>query len=177
MKKVTEEWEIWDEEEEEAKKLVPLRFHGQIYIFEKKASKRTPVKKMWDYAIKLKKEFVPRKGKIYLLSKKEREEVYEFIDEQLRKRYIRLLKLPQLALIFFVEKKDSKKRIGQNYRYLNEWTIKNPLPLISDIVENIGIKKVFTKLDLQWGIIIYRSRRKISGKKCSQLQKSCLNLL
>ena len=70
------------------------------------------MKKMWDYAIKLKKEFVPRKGKIYLLSKKEREEVYEFIDEQLRKRYIRLLKLPQLALIFFVEKKDSKKRIG-----------------------------------------------------------------
>ena len=41
----------------------------------------------------------------------------------------------------------------QDYRYLNEWMIKNnyPLPLISDIVENIGIKKVFTKMDLQWG--------------------------
>ena len=41
----------------------------------------------------------------------------------------------------------------QNYRYLNEWTIENnyPLPLISDIVENIGTKKVFTKLDLRWG--------------------------
>ena len=25
------------------------------------------------------------------------------------------------------------------------------MPLISDIVENIGTKKVFTKLDLQWG--------------------------
>jgi len=25
------------------------------------------------------------------------------------------------------------------------------LPLISDIVENIGIKKVFTKMDLRWG--------------------------
>ena len=39
----------------------------------------------------------------------------------------------------------------QKYQYLNEWTIKNnyPLPLISDIVENIGAKKVFTKLDLQ----------------------------
>jgi len=36
--------------------------------------------------------------------------------------------------------------------------IKNnyPLPLISDIVENIGIKKVFTKLNLQWGIIMYK---------------------
>ena len=35
----------------------------------------------------------------------------------------------------------------QDYQYLNEWTVKNnyPLSLISDIVENIGIKNVFTK--------------------------------
>ena len=54
--------------------------------------------------------------------------------------------------MFFVEKKDSKKKIVQDYKSLNEWTIKNnyPLPLISDIVENIGIKKVFTKLNLCW---------------------------
>jgi len=41
----------------------------------------------------------------------------------------------------------------QDYRYLNEWTIKNnyPLPLISDVLENIGTKKVFTKMDLIWG--------------------------
>jgi len=40
----------------------------------------------------------------------------------------------------------------QNYRYLNKWTIKNnySLPLILDIIENIDIKKVFTKLDLRW---------------------------
>ena len=40
----------------------------------------------------------------------------------------------------------------QNYRYLNEWTIKNnySLPLISDVVENIGTKKVFIKMDLRW---------------------------
>ena len=39
----------------------------------------------------------------------------------------------------------------QDYRYLNEWMIKNNyhLPLISNIVENIGTKRVFTKLDLQ----------------------------
>ena len=35
---------------------------------------------------------------------------------------------------------------------MNEWTIKNnySLPLISDILENIGMKKMFTKMDLQW---------------------------
>ena len=41
----------------------------------------------------------------------------------------------------------------QNYRYLNEWTIKNnyPFPLILDVLENIGMKKLFTKMDLRWG--------------------------
>jgi len=41
----------------------------------------------------------------------------------------------------------------QNYRYLNEWTIKNnyPLPLILDVVKNTGMKKIFTKMDLRWG--------------------------
>ena len=44
----------------------------------------------------------------------------KFIVEQLRKEYIRLLKLPQTAPVFFVGKKDEKKRMVQNYRYLNE---------------------------------------------------------
>ena len=35
---------------------------------------------------------------------------------------------------------------------MNEWTVKNnySLPLISDIVENISMRKVFTKMDLRW---------------------------
>jgi len=110
-------------------------------------------RKIWDYAIDMKEGFVPRKGKVYPLSREEREEVCEFIQEQLRKEYIRPSKLPQMAPVFFVGKKDGKKRMVQDYRYLNEWTIKYnyPLPLISDIVENIGTKKVFTKMDLRWG--------------------------
>ena len=58
-----------------------------------------------------------------------------------------------MALVFFVGKKDSKKHIVWDYQYLNKWTIKNnyPLPLISDIIENIDTKKVFTKLDLWQG--------------------------
>jgi len=55
--------------------------------------------------------------------------------------------------VFFVGKKDGKKRMVQDYHYLNEWTIKNnyPLSLISDVLENIGTKKVFTKMNLRWG--------------------------
>ena len=58
-----------------------------------------------------------------------------------------------MAPVFFVGKKNGKKRIVQNYRYLNKWTVKNnyPLSLISDIIENIGTKRVFIKIDLWWG--------------------------
>ena len=55
------------------------------------------------------------KEKVYSLSREEREEVREFIREQLRKGYIWLSKSPQIALVFFVEKKDRKKWIVQDY--------------------------------------------------------------
>jgi len=112
-----------------------------------------PTRKIWDHAIDIKKGFVPRKGKVYPLSREEREEVQEFIKEQLRKEYIRPSKSSQMAPVFFVGKKDRKKRMVQNYQYLDEWTVKNNylLPLILDVIKNIGTKKVFTKMDLRWG--------------------------
>jgi len=65
VKKMVEEWEIWDEEEEaaksevEAKKLVPEKFHKWIKVFGKKQSERMLMRKMWDHAIDVKKGFVP----------------------------------------------------------------------------------------------------------------------
>ena len=75
------------------------------------------------------------------------------MKDQLRKGYIRLSKSPQILPVFFVPKKDGKKRMVQDYRYLNSWTIKNNylLPLISDLIDSIGKKKVFMKIDLRWG--------------------------
>ena len=139
--------------EAEAKKLVPEKFHRWIKVFGKKQLERMPTRKVWDHTIEVKKGFVLRKRKMYPLSREEREEVREFMKEQLRKGYIQPSKSPQTALVFFVGKKDVKKRMVQDYRYLNEWTIKNnyPLPLISDVLENIRMKKLFTKIDLRWG--------------------------
>jgi len=59
--------------------------------------------------IDMKEGFVLRKRKVYLLSREEREEVHEFNLEQLRKEYIRHSKSPQMALVFFVGKKNGKR--------------------------------------------------------------------
>jgi len=109
-----------------------------------------PIRKIWDYAIEMKKRFIPKKEKVYPLS---REEMREFIREQLRKGYIWPSKSPQTVLVFFVGKKNGKKWMVQDYQYLNEWIIKNNhlLSLISDVLENIRTKKVFMKIDLRWG--------------------------
>ena len=94
VKKMAEKWEIQDEEEavvkseKEAKKMVPEKFHLQIKVFRKKQSERMPTRKVQDHAIDIKEGFILRKGKVYLLSREEREEVREFIKEQLRKGYI-----------------------------------------------------------------------------------------
>ena len=109
------------------------------------------MRKVWNYTIDLREGFMPKKGKIYPLLRVEREEVQEFVKDQLRKGYIRLSKSLQMLPVVFVPKKYGKKRMVQNYQYLNSWTIKNnyPLPLILDLIDSIRKKKVFTKMDLR----------------------------
>jgi len=122
-------------------------------VFGKVESERMPTRKVWDHAINLKEIFKPQKERIYLLSKNEREEVQNFVEDQLRKRYIRLSKSPQTSPVFFVGKKDGNKRMVIDYRNLNDQTVKNnyPLLLITDLIDNMRSKRVFTKIDLWWG--------------------------
>ena len=60
-------------------KMVPRRFYKYLEMFEKKKSERMPTRKIWDYAIDLREGFVPKKEKIYPLSRIERKEVQEFV--------------------------------------------------------------------------------------------------
>jgi len=58
-----------------------------------------------------------------------------------------------MSPVFFVEKKNEERKIVIDYQKLNGQTIKNNylLPLITDLVDIMGSKQVFTKIDLQWG--------------------------
>jgi len=49
------------------------------------------------------------------MSRQKKEEVQEFVEEQLRKGYIRPSKSPQISPVFFVGKENKKKRIVQDY--------------------------------------------------------------
>jgi len=110
-----------------------------------------PTRKIWDHVIDLKKTFKPWKERIYPLSKDETEEVQKFVEDQLRKGYIRPSKSSQTSSVFFVGKKDRSKRMVMDYHNLNNQTVKNnyPLLLITDLIDNMGSKKISTKMDLR----------------------------
>jgi len=61
--------------------MVPKQFHIYLKVFEKKELERMLIKKTWDHVIDLREGFVLKKGKIYLLSRIEREEVQEFVND------------------------------------------------------------------------------------------------
>jgi len=165
--------EDWGREEEikedhrKIKEMVPRKFLKWKKVFGKVELERMPTRKVWDHAIDLKETFKPRKGRIYSLSKNEREEVQNFVEDQLRKGYIRLSKSPQMSPVFFVGKKDGSKQMVIDYCNLNDQTIKNNylLPLITNLIDNMGSEKVFTKMDLRWGFNNMRIKKREEWKR------------
>ena len=139
--------------EKTPEELVLVEYYRYLNVFSKKESERMPIRKPWDHAIDLKDTFKPKKGRIIPLSPQEQEEVTTFLDDQLKKGYIRPSKSPQTSPVFFVPKKDGKKRMVQDYQYLNEFTVKNnyPLLLIGQRVDKLQGTKLFMKMDLRWG--------------------------
>jgi len=131
--------------------MVPKKILKWKKVFGKVESERMLTRKVWDHAIDLKEIFKPQKRRIYPLSKNVREEVQNFMKNQLSKGYIRPSKSPQTSPVFFVGKKDRSKRIVMDYHNLNDQTVKNNylLPLITDLIDNMGSKKVFMKMDLR----------------------------
>ena len=133
--------------------MVPPQYRQHAHVFSEKESQRLPEHKSYDHAIELVPEAKSWHAKAYHLSKPEQEELDKFIRENLEKGYIRPSKSPMASPFFFVKKKDGKLRPVQDYRKLNEVTIKNryPLPLISELMDRLKGASIFTKLDVRWG--------------------------
>jgi len=107
--------EDWEREEKmeldhcKIEGMVPKRFHRWLKVFGKIELERMPVRKVWDHAVDLNKNFKASKAKVYSLSRNKREEVQKFVEEHLKNGYIRPLKSQQTSPVFFMGKKDGGK--------------------------------------------------------------------
>ena len=84
---------------------------------------------------------------------KEEEAINQWLDEQLKAGLIVESKSRYMAPCFYIPKKDGSLRLVQDYRKLNQITIKDkmPLPLIGEVIDKLKEAKYFNKLDLIWG--------------------------
>lgn len=122
-------------------------------IFSKKDFDQIPDRRPWDHAIDLTPGFTPVDCKVYPINPAEQKALDDFLEENLRTGRIRSSKSPMASPFFFVKKKDGALRPVQDYRKLNEMTVKNryPLPLIQELIDKLKTARIFTKMDVHWG--------------------------
>ncbi len=133
---------------------VPEKYQQHARVFSEEAAQWFPPKWPWDHAIELK-PGTPDviDCKIYPLTQTEDQALVTFLNEQLKKGYIRPSKSPYASPFFFIKKKDGKLHPVQDYHKLNEHTIRNryPLPFIPDLISQVQDAHIFTKFDVRWG--------------------------
>ena len=130
---------------------IPTTYHQYWEVFSEQASYRFPPEREEDHAIVLK-EGAPDKidCKIYRQTVEELEATRQFITESLAKGYITDSKSPYASALFYRKKKDGKLRPIMDYQILNKWTVRDnyPLPLITNIIERLQGKTLFSKFDI-----------------------------
>ena len=132
---------------------VPACYHQFKDVFAKQAFNDLPERRPWDHAIELIPGAEPVDCKVYPLNLDEQKQLDAFLEEHLSSGRIRPSKSPMASPFFFVKKKDGLLRPVQDYRKLNNMTVKNryPLPLISELINKLKGARYFTKLDIRWG--------------------------
>ena len=84
---------------------------------------------------------------------KEDEALNQQLDEQLKVGLIKESKSRYMVSCFYIPKKDGSLQLVQDYRKLNQVTIKDktPLPLIREVIDKLKKARYFNKLDLIQG--------------------------
>ena len=123
------------------------------HLFNKKKFEKLSERCEWDHEINLTDE-APKElnTKTYAMMLKEEEVLNQWLDEQLKAGLIVESKSRYAAPCFYIPKKDSSLQLVQDYRKLNQVTIKDkmPLPLIGEVIDKLKEAKYFNKLDLIW---------------------------
>ncbi|KAF5768293.1 putative nucleotidyltransferase, Ribonuclease H [Helianthus annuus] len=107
----------------------------------------------YDHKILLKDESTVINLKSYRYQMAQKDVIEAMTKELLDTGVIRGSTSPFAAPVVLVKKKDGSWRMCIDYRRLNEATIKNsyPIPLIEELLDELGGASIFSKLDLRSG--------------------------
>jgi hypothetical protein len=129
---------------------LPPEFASFADVFTPKETDCLPPHRPYDHEIKLMEGKTPPFGPLYAMSREELKALIEWIDENLKKGFIRPSSSPAASPILFVMKPGGGLRFCVDYRALNAITVKDryPLPLTKELLNNLKGMKYFTKIDI-----------------------------
>ena len=89
-------------------------------------------------------------AKTYTMILKEEKALNQWLDKQLKAGLIVESKSRYIVPCFYISKKDGSLQLVQDYKKLDQVTIKDktPLSLIGEVIDKLKKAKYFNKLDL-----------------------------
>lgn len=129
---------------------LPEEFKDFKDVFSPKEMERLPPHRPYDHDINLQGGKTPPFGPLYPMSREELTVLKEWLEENLRKGFIRPSSSPAASPVLFVKKPGGGLRFCVDYRALNAITVKDryPLPLTKESLNNLQGMKFFTKIDI-----------------------------
>ncbi len=122
-----------------------------VYEILKQSEMSLSEHKSWDYKIPLLNDKQPKWMPLYSMSKDQLKKVRTYLNENLKREFIRSSKSLTGYLILFVSKKDGTKWLCVNYKQLNKITKQDSysLLLIEELQDWLNRVKWFTSLNLK----------------------------
>ncbi|RVW67108.1 Retrovirus-related Pol polyprotein from transposon 17.6 [Vitis vinifera] len=107
----------------------------------------------YDHQIDLKDEAGPINCRPYRYAAVQKDAIEKLIGEMLHAGVIRQSRSPYASPVVLVKKKDGSWRLCVDYRALNQVTVKDkfPIPVIEELLEELGGSTIFSKIDLRSG--------------------------
>lgn len=119
-------------------------------LFSDNQPEKLPPHRSFDHHIELTTDEFP-KPKVYPTPQKYQEALKQFIEDNLRKGFIRESSSPLASPLFFIPKPNGDLRPIIDYRGVNNITVKSqyPIPLMSAIVNQVASKNIYSSLDMK----------------------------
>ena len=129
---------------------LPEELKDKAKCFDAKKANKLPPRRDHDHKINLVPGAKPRAQKIYGLTKDQASVIKAYVDEMLKKDFIRPSSSRFAAPVLVVKKPEESLRVCIDYKSLNALTIKNRNcpPLIKETLARLCAAKYYTKLDV-----------------------------
>ncbi len=134
----------------ELKKKLSIIYHNFLNVFDKEKTTYLPLHQSYNHKIKLEDENQLFKIWLYFMLSHKLQKIKEYLEKNLKKKFITLSKASFALLILFVEKKDDSLCFCMNYQKLNALIKRNcySIFLINEVLVWIQDSKYLTWLNI-----------------------------